>query len=135
MTLPRPRATGFYATFEGREFHATPSGASLVLRSYVGEPPADGFAPSQIPSVAGVRTVDRAAVEKLTFVRTVCTWRGEPFMVVAVEGNTLYAFYTGTRGEWAAAQPEMTRTGKLETCGRLSMADVEELYEFVNPLQ
>jgi len=134
MTLRRPRATGYYATFVGREYQASTQGPNVILRSYNGEPPPVDFVPSRIPSVQGTRTVQRSELENLVFVRTVCRWQGEPFTVVGAEEQILYVFYTGDRGEWVVQQPGMVRTGKLETHGRLKIDDVDEIYEFVDPL-
>lgn len=134
MTIKRPRATGHYAIFEGREYHATTQGADVVLRSYQGEPESVDFTPSRIPAIHGIRAVPRSALEQLTFVRTVCRWQGEPFVIVATEGEVVYVFYIGTHGEWAVQQPGMVRTGKLETHGALRISDVDEIREFVDPL-
>ncbi|WKG03654.1 hypothetical protein [Mycolicibacterium sp. HK-90] len=134
MTIDRPRATGYYALFLGREYHATIHGSDVILRSYRGEPEAAGLIPSRIPIVQGIRQVKRSTLEHLSFVRTVCRWKGEPFLIVGVEGELLNVFYTGNRGEWAVRQPGMVRTGKLECHGRLLISDVEEVYEFVDPL-
>ena len=134
MTLKRPRATGYYATFLGREYHATTQGPNVILRSYKDEPPPVDFSPSRIPSVQGIRTVQRSELENLSFVRTVCRWQGEPFTVVGAEEQILYVLYTGDHGEWIVQQPGMVRTGKLETHGRLQIGQVDEIYEFVDPL-
>jgi hypothetical protein len=134
MTIGRPRATGHYAIFQGREFHATTQGPTVILRSYRGEEPPDGLSPSRIPLVQGILAVQRSELEKLSFVRTVCKWRAEPFVVVGVDGPVLNVFYVGNRGEWMSQQPGMTRTGKLEVHGRAEVSDVEEILEFVDPL-
>lgn len=134
MTLKRPRATGYYALFLGREYHATTHGADVILRSYQGESTAADFTPSLIPIVQAIRRVHRSEIERLSFVRSVCRWKGEPFLIVGVEGEFLNVFYTGTRGEWAVRQPGMVRTGKLEVHGRLQSSDAAEIYEFVDPV-
>lgn len=135
MTLGRPRATGYYATFMGREFHATTTRSEMVvLRSYRDELTTPDFSASRIPMVQGIRVVRRAELENLSFVRTVCTWQREPFVVVGVDASLLYVLYTGARGEWVTEQPGMVRTGKLEAHGRLDRAQVDEVYEFVDPL-
>jgi hypothetical protein len=78
--------------------------------------------------------VQRSELESFSFVRTVCRWRGEPFVVVGVDGEFLHVFYVGSRGEWAVHQPGMVRTGKLETHGRLHISEADEIFEFVDPL-
>lgn len=134
MTIKRPRATGFYAVFQGREFHATTGGPKVILRSYLGEPEAEGFTPSRIPGVQGIRAVDRNELEKLSYVSSVCRWQDEPFMIVGVQGDVANVFYTGENGEWAFQQPGMVRTGKLETHGQLRLSEVSDVHELVNPL-
>jgi hypothetical protein len=134
MTLRRPRATGHYGVYNGREYHAAVHGADVILRSYRDEPAPVDFGPSRIPLVQGVRTVARSTLDKLHFVRTVCSWRTEPFLVVGVDGQTLQVFYLGNQGDWACRQPGMVRTGKLETHGRLPITEVDDIVEFVNPL-
>ena len=134
VTLPRPRATGYYATYAGREYHASVKGPNVMLRSYLGEPTAVGFSPSRIPRVQGIQSIERSQLDRLDFVRTVCRWNGEQLVVLGVDVDMLDVFYVGTRGEWMSQQPGMVRTGKLETHGRLLRADVDELIEFVDPL-
>ena len=134
MTIERPRASGFYATFEGREFHATTSGPSVVLRAYEGESLPPGFGPSAIPAVAGTRVVSRSALDELVYVKSLCTWQNEPFSIVHVDRNLLYVFYIGERGDWVCNQPGMYRTGKLETSGYIDKSACTEIVEFVNPI-
>lgn len=134
MRIERPRATGFYAVFQGREFHATTAGTTVILRTYVGEPDAADFLPSRIPSVSGIRGVERAELENLSYAKVVCRWRGEPFMIVGIAGDQADVFYIGERGEWAAQQPGLIRTGKLETHGRLPLGDLSDIHELVNPI-
>lgn len=134
MTMKRPRATGYYATFLGREYHATTRGSDVILRSYDGEPVVVDFSPSRIPSIQGIRPVQRSELDKLSFVRTVCRWNAEPFLVVGVKDALLYVLYTGDRGEWMCQQPGMVRTGKLETHGLIDISDVDEIFEFIDPI-
>lgn len=134
MTLGRPRATGYYAKYVGREYHATVKEGDVILRSYRGEPEVIDFAPSRIPAVQGIKIVPRSELEQLSFVRTVCRWQGEPFVIVGVGPGYVDVFYTGSRGEWVVQQPGIIRTGKLEAHGRLPSAEVSDIYEFVDPL-
>jgi hypothetical protein len=134
MSRTHPRATGHYATFQGREYHATVKDSDVILRSYRGEPEVLDFIPSRIAAVQGIRTVPRSELEKLSFVRTVCRWKGEPFMVVGVGDGYVDVFYIGSRGEWIVQQPGIVRTGKLEAHGRLQFAEITDIYEFVDPL-
>jgi hypothetical protein len=92
MTLNRPRATGYYAKYLGREYHAAVKSSTVILRSYQGEPEAVDFKASRIPMVQGVKAVQRSELEQLSFVRTVCQWNGEPFLIVGVHDANVYVF-------------------------------------------
>jgi len=132
--IARPRCTGLYGVYEGREFHVALQGEKAILRSFLGEPEAHGFSSSKIASVQGICSVARIDLESLSFVRALCKWRGEPFVIVGVEGGLLSTFYIGERGEWMSSQPGIMRTGKLECYGRFDLVDVDEIIEFVDPL-
>lgn len=134
VNLIHPRATGHYAMFQGREYHASIKDPNVILRSFRGEPELTDFTPSRIPTVQGIRTVPRMKLEKLSFVRTVCRWEGEPFMIVGVDDEYVNVFYIGSRGEWIVQQPGIVRTGKLDAHGRLPFAEIADIYEIVDPL-
>lgn len=89
---------GFVATWRGQEYEASPDGAEVRL--YHGEP-ADGF--DQIRPGRNRRIVPANEVSDMGYVRTVCSWRGEPFIVLGEHNAWLRVEYTGGKAPVAAA--------------------------------
>ena len=83
---------GYVATWQGREYDASPDGDSV--RIYAPEP-ADGF--TEVRPGRWVRVLQPHEYEDLVYVRTTCTWRGEPFIVLAEADTWLRVEYTGGR--------------------------------------
>lgn len=83
---------GFYASWRGLEYEASPDGPQVRL--YAGSP-AEGFA--EVLPGRHVRVVPAAELDRLTYVTTVCTWRGEPFLVLGEHDDWLRLEYTGGR--------------------------------------
>lgn len=81
---------GYVARYQGREYEASPDGESVRL--YRPEP-ADGF--EEVRPGRHVRVVPGAEVDDLAYVRSTCTWRGEPFIVLAEHQSWLRLEYTG----------------------------------------
>ncbi|GLZ14276.1 hypothetical protein Acsp04_45110 [Actinomadura sp. NBRC 104425] len=81
---------GYYAQWRGTDYEASPDGD--VVRLYVSRP-ADGF--TQVAPDRYVRVVPAAEVGRLHYVRTRCSWRGEPFVVLGEQGEWLRVEYTG----------------------------------------
>ncbi|MBA3489902.1 MAG: hypothetical protein H0T78_10255 [Longispora sp.] len=69
---------GYFARYGETEYRASPDGATVRL-----------YTPAMI-------TVPASAVE-LYYLRTVCTWRGQPFIVIGEHGPWLRVEYTGGR--------------------------------------
>ncbi|WP_026212496.1 hypothetical protein [Longispora albida] len=67
---------GFYAQYQGVEYRASPDGPSVRL-----------YTPELL-------VVPVAEVE-LYYIRTICTWRGAPFIVVGEHEQWLRVEYTG----------------------------------------
>ncbi len=87
---------GYVARWRGREFPASPDGSEVRLY----QPEAtEGFT-----EVRPGRTSGRAGreIEELVYVRTTCTWKGQPFIVLAEHDGWLRVEYTG--GRWPVAQ-------------------------------
>lgn len=80
---------GWYARWRGTEYGASPDGAAVRL--YVGTP-TDGF--TEVAPGRYRRAVPAADVD-LYYVRTRCTWRNEPFLVVGDDGDRLLLEYAG----------------------------------------
>jgi hypothetical protein len=88
---------GYLARWRGREYDASPDGDRV--RIYLPEP-AEGFTEAQPGRY--VRVLPAGEVTELVYVRTVCSWRGHPFVVLAAEDGWLRLEYTG--GRWPVAQ-------------------------------
>ena len=74
---------GYVARWQGREYQASPDGDSIRLyQREHGDPP--------------VRLQD------LAYVRTTCTWQGQPFIVLGEHDAWLRVEYTG--GRWPVAE-------------------------------
>jgi hypothetical protein len=81
---------GYYATYRGREYEASPDGD--LVRLYTGSP-TDGFietAPARYLNV-----VPAQEVESLTYVRTLCSWQDEPFQVLGEHEEWVRVEYVG----------------------------------------
>lgn len=83
---------GFVARSGGVEYEASPDGDNVRL--YLPEP-AEGF--DEIKKGRYVKVVRLSEVDDLSYVRTVCLWRGEPFVVLAEAEAWLRVEYTGGR--------------------------------------
>lgn len=83
---------GYVARWRGQEYDASPDRDQVRL--YRAEP-ADGFA--EVHPGRHVRVVPVAEVAELSYVRTTCTWRGEPFIVLGEHDGWLRLEYTGGR--------------------------------------
>jgi hypothetical protein len=84
---------GYVARWRGIEYEVSP-GADGEMRLYSAEP-AEGFTETR-PS-RHVRVVPVAEIEELRYVRTVCRWRDEPFIVVGEHETWLRVEYAGGR--------------------------------------
>jgi hypothetical protein len=89
---------GYVAHWHGTEYEASP-GADGEVRLYTAQP-AEGF--EETRSSRYVRIITAEEVEDLRYVRTVCSWRGEPFIVVGEHDTWLRVEYSG--GRLATAQ-------------------------------
>jgi hypothetical protein len=88
---------GYVARWRGREYEASPDGGKVRLyRPEAG----DGF--EEVRPGRYVLVLPVAEVEDLTYVRTTCSWRSEPFIVLAEHDTRLRVEYTG--GRWPVAE-------------------------------
>ncbi|MGY0231287.1 hypothetical protein [Longispora urticae] len=69
---------GYFARYQGVEYKASPDGPSVRL-----------YTPELL--------VVPAADVELYYIRTMCRWKGEPFIVVGEHGQWLRLEYTGGR--------------------------------------
>jgi hypothetical protein len=82
---------GYVARWRGQEYEASPDGEQV--RIYQAEA-ADGF--EEVRPGRHVRVLPAAEVD-LSYVRTACSWRGEPFIVLGAHDGWLRVEYTGGR--------------------------------------
>ena len=83
---------GYVVTWNGREYDAAPDGDGV--RIYASEA-GDGF--DEVRPGRYVRKLGPEEFEELVYVRTTCTWRGQPFIVLAEADTWLRVEYTGGR--------------------------------------
>ncbi|MDM4722108.1 hypothetical protein QTQ03_21875 [Micromonospora sp. WMMA1363] len=88
---------GYVARWRGREYQASPDGDDVRLYQ---PGPGEGFTEAHPGRYVSV--VPTADVDELVYVRTTCTWQGQPFIVLAEHGGWLRVEYTG--GRWPVAQ-------------------------------
>ncbi|WP_018217156.1 hypothetical protein [Salinispora vitiensis] len=91
------RRDGYVARWRDREYQASPDGDDIRL--YQHEPDA-GF--TQVRPGRHLRVVPAAEVDELTYIRTTCTWQGQPFIVLGEHEGWLRVEYTG--GRWPVAE-------------------------------
>lgn len=83
---------GYLARWRGEEFDASPDGDEVRLYT---PQPREGF--DEIRPDRHRRIVPADEVSDLLYVRTLCTWRGEPFIVLGQHDGWLRVEYTGGR--------------------------------------
>jgi hypothetical protein len=89
---------GFVARYQGHEYEASPDDAEVRLYATEPEPDFEEIRPGRYR-----RIVPIGEVKDLAYVRTVCTWRGEPFIILGQHEAWLRVEYTGGKAPVAAA--------------------------------
>ena len=92
-----PMRDGYVARWRGEEYEVSPDGEEMRL--YATEPH-DGF--DEIRPGRYRRIVPIGEVTDFAYVRTTCTWRDEPFIVLGEHDSWLRLEYTGGRAPVAA---------------------------------
>jgi len=83
---------GYVARWRGAEYEASPDGEEVRVYQPT---PEEGF--TEVRPGRYVRVLPLAEVEELRYVRTTCSWKGEPFIVLAEHDTWLRVEYTGGR--------------------------------------
>ena len=83
---------GYVVTWHGREYDAVPDGNKVRIYS---ASPVEGF--QEVKAGRYVRVLGPDEYDEIAYVRTLCTWRGEPFIVLAEAGDWMRLEYTGGR--------------------------------------
>ena len=81
---------GYAARWQGSEYEASPDGDQVRLYR---PDPADGF--DEVRQGRFRRLVPATEVDELVYIRTTCTWRAQPFIVVGEHESWLRLEYTG----------------------------------------
>ncbi len=89
---------GYVGMWRGEEYEVSPEGEEMRL--YATEP-RDGF--DEIRPGRWRRIVPADEVTGFAYVRTSCTWRGEPFIVLGEHESWLRLEYTGGKAPVAAS--------------------------------
>jgi hypothetical protein len=87
---------GYVVRWQGREYEASPDGDNV--RIYQPDP-GEGF--EEVRPGRFVRVMPVSEAEDLAYVRTTCSWRGQPFIVLAEHDSWLRVEYTGGRAPTA----------------------------------
>ena len=90
---------GYTARWRGSEYDAVP-GVDGEVRLYSATP-AEGF--EEVRPGRYVHIARDTEVEDLRYVRTHCTWRGEPFVVIGEHSGWVRLEYAGGHAPVAAA--------------------------------
>jgi hypothetical protein len=115
---------GFTARWRGADYDAAP-GVDGEVRLY-SSTPADGF--TEVRPGRYVQVVADHDVESLRYVRTHCTWRGEPFAVIGEHGEWVRLEYAGGRAPVAEGLGlDRVDAGVYQTW--VSRDEIERLHE------
>ncbi|MEV0401106.1 hypothetical protein [Actinoallomurus sp. NPDC050550] len=90
---------GYVARWQGTDYDAVP-GVDGEVRLYSAVP-VDGF--TEVRPGRFLLVVREDQVDGLRYVRTRCTWRGEPFVVIGEHEGWVRVEYSGGRAPVAAA--------------------------------
>jgi hypothetical protein len=90
---------GYIARWQGTDYDAVP-GVDGEVRLYSAVP-AGGF--SEVGPGRFLQVVREDEVESLRYIRTRCTWRGEPFVIIGEHDGWVRVEYSGGRAPVAAA--------------------------------
>lgn len=115
---------GYVARWHGIEYEASPDGATVRIYQ---PSAADDF--ERVRDDRYVQSIPLSEIEELSYVRTVCSWRGEPFIALAEHESWLRVEYTGGKASVAEALGlEEFEFGVYQ--GWVPAAEVTELREY-----
>jgi hypothetical protein len=115
---------GYVARWHGLDYEASPDGASVRLYQ---PSPAEGF--TEVREGRYVQVRPMTEIDSLSYVRTVCSWRGEPFIVLAEHESWLRVEYSGGKAPVAESLDlDEFEFGVYQ--GWVPAADVSDLREY-----
>ena len=125
------RATGHYAVYGGQEYFAYDMGGRVGL--YTDDDPLpDGFQQSSMDWIKGEKVVALDELQRLLQVQSTCIWRGHPFEVGIIEGDSANISYLGKNFDEVCSLPGMRRPDKYEVQGRAPVSELTELNEHIS---
>jgi hypothetical protein len=89
---------GYVGRWQGDEYEISPDGEEMRLYTNEARDDFDELSPDRYR-----RIVPADEVTEFGYVRTMCTWRGEPFIVLGEHDSWLRLEYTGGKAPVAAA--------------------------------
>jgi hypothetical protein len=122
------RASGDYATYEGREYLAWGTGERVRLLSD-DDPLPPGFELSPKIWVRGEALIPKASIQRLLKRRTTCRWRGHRFEVGIIIGDLANLTYLDGNFDEVCRLPGMHRPDKYEVIGKVPVKELAELEE------
>lgn len=125
------RASGSYASYGGQEYFSYPLSDRIRLFSD-DDPLPPGFELSRYDWVRGETWVPLIEVQRLVKVQTTCKWRGHPFEVGIIVGDSANVTYVGKDFDAVGGLPGTWRPDKFEVQGTVpvsELTDVEQHFE------
>lgn len=129
------RASGTYAKYEGKEYFSWPMRDRIRIFTD-DDPLPPGFELSRYDWARGEMRVPLSDVERLVTVLTTCLWRGHPFEVGIIVGDSAGVGYLGKDFDAVGGLPGLWRPDKFEVRGHVpvsELTDVEVRVDIVPP--
>ena len=104
---------GYYADWQGKEYEVSPDGSEMRLYS---TEPEEGFVQVR-PGRYVLEVLPADQVANFAYIRTTCTWQGEPFIVLGESDGWLRLEYTGGKAPVAHPGPGGVRLRRLPGLG------------------
>lgn len=122
------RATGDYAIYQGREYFAEKVWSRIWLFSD-DDPLPPGFKDSSMDWIKGEILVELTEIDRLFTSQTTCSWRGHPFSVGIIVGDSANISYLGKDFDEVGSLPGMRRPDKYEVKGRAPISELTDIDE------
>ena len=124
------RASGAYARYSGQEYFSYPLGDRIRLFSD-DDPLPPGFKFCRYDWIRGEIWVPLSEVQRLAKVRTTCTWRGHPFEVGIIEGDSANITYLGKDFDAVGGLSGLWRPDKYEVIGMVPVSELTDVKEHI----
>jgi hypothetical protein len=124
------RASGYYATYSGRQYFAYP--LPKEVRLFTDDDPLPrGFQISSFDWSRGETFVPFGDIQRLLKLETTCVWRGHRFRVGIIVGQTANITYLGKNFDEVADLPGMQRPDKYEVIGKVPVSELTDVEEHI----